>query len=32
MKERDVQTPGATIYTHWMQTVQDKARKTIEQT
>ena len=32
MKERDVQYPGATMYTHWMQTVQDKARKTLEQT
>ena len=32
MKERDVQNPGATMYTHWMQTVQNKARKTLEQT
>ena len=32
MKERDVQNPGATMYTHWMQTVQDKARTTLEQT
>ena len=32
MKERDVQNPGAMMYTHWMQTVQNKARKTLEQT
>ena len=32
MKERDGQNPGATMYTHWMQTVQNKARKTLEQT
>ena len=32
MKDRDVQNPGATIYTPWMQTVQNKARKTSEQT
>ena len=32
MKERDVQNPGAAMYTHWMQTVQNKARKTLEQT
>ena len=32
MKERDVQNPGATMYTHWMQTVQNKASKTLEQT
>ena len=32
MKERDVQNPGATMYTHWMQTVHNKARKTLEQT
>ena len=32
MKERDVQNPGSTIYSHWMQTVQNKARKTLEQT
>ena len=32
MKERDVQNPGATMYNHWMQTVQNKARKTLEQT
>ena len=32
LKERDVQNPGATMYTHWMQTVQNKARKTLEQT
>ena len=32
MKERYVQNPGATMYTHWMQTVQNKARKTLAQT
>ena len=32
MKERDVQNPGATMYTHWMQTVPNRARKTLEQT
>ena len=32
MKERDMQNPGATMYTHWMQTVENKARKTLEQT
>ena len=32
MKERDVQNPGATTYTHGMQTVQNKSRKTLEQT
>ena len=31
MKERDLQNQGATMYTHWMQTVQNKARKTLEQ-
>ena len=29
MKERDLQNPGPTMYTHWMQTVQNKARKTL---
>ena len=32
MKEGAVQNPGATMYTHWMQTVQNNARKTLEQT
>ena len=32
MKEREVKNPGATMYTHWMHTVQNKARKTGEQT
>ena len=32
MKERDVQNPGATMYTHWIETVQNKARKRLEET
>ena len=32
MKERDVRNQGATMYTHWMQTVQNKVRKRLEQT
>ena len=32
MKERDVQNPVATMYTHGMQTVQNQAGKTLEQT
>jgi len=31
MKEREAQNPGATMYTHWMKTVQEKARTTLEQ-
>ena len=32
IKERDMQNQEAIMYTHWMQTVQNKARKTLEQT
>jgi len=32
MKEREAQNPGATMYTHWMKTVQENARRTLEQT
>jgi len=32
MKEREAQNPGATRYTHWMKTVQENARTTLEQT
>ena len=32
MKERETQNPGATMYTHWMKTIQEKARATLEQT
>ena len=32
MKERETQNPGATMYTHWMKTIQEKARTTLEQT
>jgi len=32
MKEREAQNPGATMYTHWMKTVQENARTTLEQT
>jgi len=32
MKERDVQNPGAEMYTHWMKTVQEMARTTLKQT
>ena len=32
MKEKDVDNPGAKMDTHWMQTVQNKAIKTVEQT
>ena len=32
MKERDVQNPGATMYTPWMEMVQNKARKRLEET
>jgi len=32
MKEREAQNPGAILYTHWMITVQENARATLEQT
>jgi len=32
MKEREAQNTGATMYTHWMKTVQENARRTLEQT
>ena len=32
MKERETQNPGATMYTHWMKEIQEKARTTLEQT
>ena len=32
MKKREIQTPGATMQTHWMKTIQEKARATLEQT
>jgi len=32
MKETEAQNPGATIYTHWINTVQEKARVTREKT
>jgi len=32
MKEREAENPGGTIYTHWMKTVQENARTTLEQT
>jgi len=32
MKEREAQNPGATMYTHWMKTVQENTRTTHEQT
>ena len=32
MKERETQNPGASMYTHWMKTIQAKARTTLEQT
>src|ERR1700761_4895301 len=32
MKERETQNPGVTMYTHWMKTIQEKARATLEQT
>jgi len=32
MKEREAQNPGATMYTHWMKTVQENARTTLEPT
>jgi len=31
MKEIEAQIPGARIYTHWMKTVQEKARTTLQQ-
>jgi len=31
-KEREAQNPGATLYTHWMKTVQENPRATLEQT
>jgi len=31
MKEREAQNPGARMYTHWMKTVQENARTTLEQ-
>jgi len=32
MKEREAQNPGAIMYTHWMKTVQEKARTPLEHT
>ena len=32
MKERDIRNPGATMYSHWMKKVQEKARTTLVQT
>jgi len=32
MQEREVENPGAAMYTHWIKTVQGKARATLEQT
>ena len=32
MKERETQNLGATMYTHWMKTIQEKARTKLEQT
>jgi len=32
MKEREAQNPGATMYTHWMKTVQENGRRTYEHT
>jgi len=32
MKESEAQNPGATMYTHWMKTVQENTRTTLEQT
>jgi len=32
MKESEAQSRGGTMYTHWMKTVQEKARTTLEQT
>jgi len=31
MKGREGQNPGATMYTHWVKTVQENARRTLEQ-
>jgi len=30
MKEREAVNPGATMYTHWMKTVQENSRTTRE--
>ena len=32
MKERETPNPGATMYTHWMKTIPEKARTTLDQT
>ena len=32
MKERETQNPGATMYSHWMKTIQEQVRTTLEQT
>jgi len=32
MKEREPQNPRATMYTHWMKTVQENVRTTLEET
>jgi len=32
MKEREAQNPGATMYTHWMKTVQENATTTLKHT
>ena len=32
MKEREAQNPGATIYRHWIKSVQENARTTLDQT
>jgi len=32
MKDREAQSPGATMYMHWMKSVQENAGTTLEQT
>jgi len=32
LKEREAQNPGAALYTHWIKTVQERARRTLKQT
>ena len=32
MQERETQNKGATMYMHWMKTIQEKAKTTLEQT
>ena len=32
LKEREAQNPGANMYAHWMKTIHQKARESLEKT